>query len=205
MNRRELREQVYVRTGFDSADAMVTASVVNAAINDALNYISLSHDWPWLESSETLTTAISTNYVTPSETWLRTKSLTNSDGTQMFMISIADFDLLGAATGQPEQYAIFAGKFYIWPTPDSDTTITHRFIRTESELTDDTSSPILPDSFQPASTELAASYVLARVRDEDRSNVARARYLDWEKKMDDNRRRYEQPPRIRVRPGGWIP
>ena len=204
MNRRELREQVYVRTGFDSQDAMVTAPVVNAALQDALNYITISHDWPWLEVSETLTCTIGVGFVTPGTAWLRTKSLTVADGTQMFMIAMADFDLLGAAEGTPEQYAIFGGKFFIWPTPTAATTISHRFIRTETELSDDISEPILPDSFQAAIIELASSYVLARVRDEDRAAVARSRYKDWEQKMDDNRRRYSQPPRIRVRPGGWF-
>lgn len=206
MNRRTLREQIYTRTGFDTQDSMVTAPVVNAAINDALHYIEVVHDWPWLESTETLTTTSGTNYVTPGSTWMRTKSLTLGDGNSLNQVAIADFDLLGTSgSGSPEQYAIHGGKIYLYPTPsDSVTTLTHRFISMESDLTDDSASPLLPASFQPALVELAASVILARVRDEDRALQAKQRYLDWERVMHDNRRRYSQPQQIRVRPGSFI-
>lgn len=204
-NRRELREQVYVRTGFDTQDSMITAPVVNAALNDALHFIEVGHDWPWLEASETLSTTAGTNYVTPGSTWTRTKALTISDGSLLTQIPMADFDARSSASsGQPGEYAIFAGKIYLYPNPDAVYSINHRFIQTESDLTTDDASPALPTSFLPALIELAASLILTRVRDEERANVARLRYQDWERVMTDNRRKYSAPTQVRVRPAGWI-
>lgn len=199
-NRQELRNRVYTRTGFDTADGMVTPTVVNDALNEALHFIETVAEWWWLMASETLTTVASTATVTPSSSSQRTKSLAFADGTgALARVSTAEIDQYPAESAKPRVFAEQGLGLVLWPTPDAVYSLTHRFITTEADLAQDDAEPLLPAGFHSALIDYASYLLLRRVRDDERATRAFEGYQAWELRMVDNKRRGAgtRVPRIR--------
>lgn len=206
MNRIQLREATYARCGLDSTDARLTTTRVDGFVNDALHQIEVEHDWPWLQASTTISAVSGTgSYSVPSD-WLRTRYLRIDADSTMERYDIAELDDRwpdSSSTGRPSEYAVDVDAIVIRPIPDTSYTITHRYIKREPDLTDDSQSPLMPASFHAAIAELAAYLGLRSVREETRSQVCLQEYQQWQQRMMDDRRRFTGPARIRTRPGGF--
>ena len=200
----EARDAVYLRSGLATDDGQLTPERVNQCLRSALNFIASEHDWDWLQSTETLTTTANQNYVTPGLTWIRTISLTGPDGDSMTQAPWSEFRAgPTSSTGQPDRWAPRNGRLYLWPVPDTSYALTHDFIRTETDLTTDSSEPLMPDQFQDGWIEYATYLALRRIGDSERAAEAYTAYQDWQRVTVDNRRRSRGPFRVSVRPGSF--
>lgn len=204
MNRAQLREAVYDRLGVTSADGQFTSQVVDRLLNDALHLIEVEHDWPWLQATASISAVAGTgSYAVPSD-WLRTRYL-RIDTYQPFVLrEIGDLEERwpdSTTRGRPDDFAIEGDAVLIRPIPDASYTITHRYVKREPDLTDDTQSPLMPASFHAAIAERAAYLGLRRSREEGRAQVCLQAYQEWQGRMVDDRRRTQGPLRVKIRPG----
>lgn len=211
MNRRQLRESIYLHTGLEQSDTMVTTNVVDALINDAIHRIEIEHDWPWLMTTETLTTTANVAYVTPAPTaldWVRTRALTvTTTGYPVEQLaSISDYRKQDstARSDTPSYFTVINDLIYLWPVPSGAFSLTHDYVQAEPDLSSDQGEPAMPASFHQAIVEYASYLVLARVRDDERAAAARARFQELMSVMKDNRRRVSGPMLPRVREDSWI-
>lgn len=201
--RADLVAQVYDRLGVPTTDPQITAAVVQRLVNDALHEYEVEHDWPWLQASETLTTANGTDTYSLAANWRRTVSLRISDDWSLDRYGLQDlFDSFSDNTrGRPEAYTIWADQVILRATPDAVYSVKHRYMKKEADLSADGSAPFLPLEYQGCVVEKAASTALRRLRDEQRAASAEAAYQRWLVKMRDDTRRSRGNGHVRVRPG----
>lgn len=208
------RDEVYLRLGMEQSDGQLTPQTVTALLRTALNYLASEHDWAWLQSSETLTTTLGVNYVTPlagsaaGVTWTRTTNLSGAaHGHYLTQIPWQEFrnrDVTNQSA-LPDVWSEHLGLLYLHPTPSGSTaTLYHDFIRGEATLSSDTDSPLLIDQFSGAWVEKAAELCARRIQDYPTAQVCSGEYQKWLKSMSDYRRRSAGPYRVAVRPGNWV-
>ncbi len=208
------REQVYGRLGMAQTDGQLTPQFVSQLLQVALRTIAVERDWEWLQATETLTTTLGVNYVTPlansasTVTWTRTTNLTGAaHGHAITQIPWAEFRQRDVTNqgALPDVFAVQLGKLYLHPTPSgSATTLYHDFIMGEVTLTSDTDTPLLPDQFCGAWVEKAAELCARRINDYQTAQVCAGEYKQWLQSMDAHRRRSAGPYRVAVRPGAWM-
>jgi hypothetical protein len=204
-----LTTAVLAHLGVPSTDGVFTQTVVTGFINEALTEIATEHDWPWLQTAETLSTVAGTSYVTPAATWTGTRYVTITVGGVTLPLSRRTFDeLLDSYTtttpGRPEAWSIEQDRIELRPIPDSVYTITHGLLRAEKVLASGSDTPYMPDAYASAIVNLTVAIALGRSKEDSRAIAAQAHYDRWLGKMLDNRRRDRRPSRIRVRPGADI-
>jgi hypothetical protein len=195
-----LQTAVLDRLGVPASDALFTAAVLGRAVNEAVQEIKSEHDWPWDEASETITTVAGTDTYSVAADWMRTQELKPSADYPLERRSIIDIDSEWpfGDTGRPQVYAINKGQIVLRPIPAQVDTITHRYIKTQADLTG-TDTPALPAQFHTAIVELATYIALKRSRDDARGAAALDAYQRWISKMHRWRRRHTGPGRIRSR------
>lgn len=196
------------------SDGQLTPQRVTQLLLVALDYLSGERDWEWLQYTETLTTTLGTNYVTPlagsgaGVTWTRTVNLSGSaHGHNIVQIPWQEFRNrdVSNTSALPDVWAIYNGLIYLHPTPSGSTaSLFHDFIRGENPLTSDTDSPLLPDQFAGAWVEKAAELCARRINDYQTAQVCAGEYKQWLVNMSENRRRSAGPYRVAVRPGNWL-
>lgn len=206
------RDAVYLRTGYVSSDGQLTPQRLNQLLVSALRFLSLEHDWDWLQYSETLTTTAGTPYVTPlagagsTITWTRTTNVTGPTNYDIEQVPWQDYRTRPSTSrgSAPAVFAVRLSLIYLWPVPDSAFSLTHDFIRGEAALTSDQDSPLLPDQFCDAWVEKATELAYRRVNDTQKAEEAAQKYRDWMRVLTDNRRRWTGPRRITIRPGNYL-
>lgn len=201
-SREELRQRVYVRCGLDTADGMVTPSVVNDTINEALHFIETVAPWWWLDATETLTTVAGTQSVTVSGDSQGTRGVSFADQTgRLERVGVSVIDEADDTPGKPSVWAEHGSTLLLYPTPDAAYSLTHRYTTIETDLSQDDTEPLLPSQYQGALVDYAAFLVLRRTHDSERAQEALAGYQAWEIRMRDNVRRGMGPKVPRVRAG----
>lgn len=199
-----LRSAVYLRLGVPEGDALLTPTVVNAAINEALHEIDSEQDWPWLQVAEPIMTVDGDETVTPGGTWLRTESLRIVGDVPLERLTFDEmhdrYPANVGATGRPVAFAIEKDEIFLRPIPDGVYELDHRFIAEQEDFDGDDDVPRMPPQFHPAIACLAAHVVLGRSREDGRAAAALNDYERWQKKMKRHRRRHKGPARIRT---GW--
>lgn len=207
MNRSQLRDAVYDRLGVDSTDPRLGTQRVDRLLNDALHWIGIEHDWPWLQSSTTFSTSSSTStYPVPAD-WLRTRGLRIAEFSPLDVYDPDELDAywpLSTSQSRPEGYAVELDQLVLRPIPDAVYVVTHRYIRQEPDLSNDGQSPLMPVSFHPAIAEAAAYLLLRRTREEQRASLALSAYNEWRGRMLGYEQRTRNSPRVRIRDGGWL-
>lgn len=204
MNLSTMRTEVRTRIGNPSTDGFYSDAQLNSLINEAMHFISSADDWPWLQTSENITTVAGTRAYTPNANWVRTKQLYINDSEPFVFISVAEADDNGNRQGQPDQYTIYDEDIIMVPTPSSVYTVVHQYIKKETDLSGDSDSPIMPTMFHYAIVEKAAELALLRAGYGERASTARQQYQEWYRNMISFRRRSQVPMRPRVRPGSWL-
>lgn len=208
------RDQVYGRLGVTQTDGQLTPQSVTGLLRVALNYIAGLKDWEWLQETETLSTTLGVNTLTPLSasasgvTWARTTNLAGSStGYYVTQIPWQEFRVRDPHTqGEfANVWAVYGGLIYLHPTPSgSSASYFHDFQRGESSLTSDTDTPLLPDQFCGAWVEKAAELAARRTHDYPTAQICSGEFDNWLKVIDENRRRTRGPYRVAVRPGGFM-
>ena len=198
-----LRAAVNQRTGiaFDTG-------ALNSLVNEAVTTVASEADWPWLNGSEVfLTLAGVTRYPMPTG-WTRTRSV-SANGNEVRSASIRDLDTFDTRTFDTRSFAthtftVDEDELVLLPELPVSVTVTHRFVRSEPTLVNDTDVPLLPAHFHPALVAYGSYLVLQRKDEARRAEMCRIDYERWIKRMRDDVSRKRGPVRIRVRDGAGI-
>lgn len=201
----ELRTAVRTRLGVPSTDGFYTDAQLTDLVNEALQVISTERDWPWLSTSETITTVSGTATDSPPAGWMKTRSLCIDGYDPMEQRSL--LEIRGVPTtdrGMPTIYDISGDVLIFRPVPDGVYSIIHDYFKVEPSLTADADTPLMPTQFHYSIVAKASELAHLRQRDNTRAGAQLAEYNAWLGRMLDNRRRTSAPTRIRVRPGAAI-
>jgi hypothetical protein len=200
----EMRTAVRNRMGNPSTDGFYTDAQLTDLINEAMHFVSAMDDWPWLQTSETITTTAGDGSYAPNANWVRTKQLFIQESEPFVLISLAEVDDYGLRQGQPDTYHIYAEELLLRPVPSGAFSVIHQYIRKETTLSADGDTPVMPSMFHYAIVEYATYLGHARAGYAERSQLAFKGFQDWYKNMVSFRRRSQLPVRPRVRPGSWL-
>lgn len=195
-----MKTAVYDRLGVPTGDGLFTDAVVGRAVNEAIQEIKSEHDWPWDQASETITTVSGTSTYSLAADWMRTREMKPSTDYALERRSMQELDdeWPFGDSGRPQVYAIEQGQVIFRPVPISVDTITHRYIKTQADLTG-TDTWRCPAQFHTAAVELATYIALKRSRDDVRGYGAEGAFERWIAKMHRWRRRHTGAGRIRSR------
>lgn len=202
MNLSQLRTQIDRRTRVRQ-----DIPAANSFINEAINIISSRREWPWLDAVQTITTTDGENSYDVASTYSETRTL-NVNGFEARQIYIADGDDFDQTAYAPcdggydysIEWSLGEAKLLLYPTPPADTTLIHRYTRTEALLVTDNSSPLMPERYHSIIADMAAGMFLESI------NPARADYYRGMaerglKQMSEGVQRKTNPGRIRIRDG----
>lgn len=208
MNLGELRNFVYSNLGGEDNvdyDANMAVVHINRHVNQALDEISSEHDWPWLDAVETINTVAGTAGYTPVATWLRTKQVRIAEEYPMRLVTLADLETQWPSSdrGMPGIFTIFASQIVFRPIPDAVYVVTHRYTRTEVDLSTDSDTPLMPAQFHSAIVARATVLAARRLGRWQLANVHTPDVERWSKLMRDDQRRSRGAVRVKVRPGVW--
>lgn len=208
MNVTDLIAAVRRRTGLSSSDAFAADADLIEIIAEVSNAISTERDWPWLETSTTLTTAAGTQaYAMPAD-WVRTRTLAVSGSGPMDSTrSRQDLDGWFAASdssGEPQFFVVSGDVLRLYPTPDRAYSVTHVYYRQETQLASGSDTPLIPSWAHGAIVYAAAAVLLRRVGEDARAEQAQRQADAWMRRLVDNSRRTSGPVRVRVRAGGFL-
>lgn len=196
MNLAQIRTQIDRRTGVAQ-----DIPAANAYINEAVQLISNRREWPWLDATQTITFTTATAYDLPSD-YSETRSVTVG-GLPARRIYVSQGDDLDFDDWNNDYvYTLEENQIQVFPQPPVATTATHRYVRTESLLSAETSTPLIPERYHTTICDLAAALFLERV-DMKRAEYYRDRYEDNQKLMFEAVQRAAGPARMRIRNGAW--
>lgn len=200
MNFTELVTAVYNRLGVPSGDALLTSTIVGAAVNEALQEVNSEEDWPWFNATETIATVAGTAAYALNASWLRTRSVKISDDFPLERYSeeeLSDLYPFATSTNRPQGYAIEGGQLLVGPVPNGVYSLQHRYVKFEGTLSG-VQTPLMPAQFHSAIVELATHITLKRSRESLRAQESLANYQRWLSKIKKYRRRFTGPGRIRT-------
>lgn len=198
----QIRTAAQNQGAFKTTDTRLTSAAWTDIINRALRQIVLEHDWYWLRSSETLTLTAGTATVAPGSTaFLRTLSLTHTDvGTPLSLRDVTELDRI-TQSGRPVLYDVDNATIVVAPIPDWAYTLKHRFIRSETPLSSDSDTPLLPLEMSEGLILYAVQLAFEFIRDTEKALAAEKQFSKWLRRIEDNNARSREPFRVRVRPG----
>lgn len=203
MNLTSLMSTARTRFGAPSGDSFYTDAVLTALVNEALDAVSLEFDWPWLQGSATITTAAADrDYAVPAD-WIRTRKLYIANNEPLELVPSSDV-LWSTAQGRPTQYAIEGDLVQLFPVPDGVYSVTHKYTKSEPDLSTGSDTPLMPAVFHHAIVALVVNLMHVRAGNLTKANAALVDYRAWLTRMQDHRRRSSATLRPRVRPGGWM-
>jgi hypothetical protein len=171
-------------------------------VNAAVQGIAAERDWPWLDATDTFTTvAGQIGYTLPTD-WARTRSVV-VEGQNATFVSIRtgdDFD--SWRDNLTYGFAIEGGELCLYPEPQSELDVTHRYVASEPALSNTNHVPLLPARFHWAVVHFAAALVFDRMGEMGKAAAQRDQWQAWKRRMLDDLGRAQGPKRIRVRAGG---
>lgn len=198
----DLRARVLVKVGLPSDDAMVPASTLDICINNGMNKMAADYDWPWLMTSETITTAVGTAaYALPAG---HVRTLYVQDTTRGLNFEgrqrqdLIQYSVTGR-TGMSRYYSVFGASVRIAPDPDTVWSLNHVYIRAEPALTGGTDTPLCPEHYSDVIVCYASSEVCILTKDATLKGEIDQEIGAWKQRMRDNVRLggYTLRPRVR--------
>jgi hypothetical protein len=146
MQRQNILAAARARYGIPTDDGLLDTTTLNGFIDRAVKDVELEHDWAWLETTEDIATANGTSTYSPGATYVRTISCRIAEAAPMLKLSIDEADHWGETNiGVPKAYTLIGRQLRFIPTPNATLTVKHRFLRTETALSGDTSEPLCPE------------------------------------------------------------
>lgn len=172
------------RLGRPTTDALLASSDITGALNDAAQRYSVEYPWPWLITSENISTTNGTDTYTAASaapaTYVDTISIVIAGQPPLTRMTHADLlrQFPTAASGTPLFFARTAGSLVVRPVPITGTlpTLVHRYHSTESTLASSNDTLLIPVFFEQAVVELAAAELLYRASDVQRAKIAESQY-----------------------------
>ncbi|MGH7743916.1 MAG: hypothetical protein ACREQ5_03735 [Candidatus Dormibacteria bacterium] len=197
------------------ADSYLTSSVLDAFINEAVQQVVSEVDLPWLQTTTPFLSVVGqTNYTLSSiatSEWYRVHSLFDSlTGTLLELRTIQEVDRLnypvGVVNGDPFQYAIFGDQLILAPAPMDIRTFMLHWYQREPVLVGDNDQLLMPGNanWHIGVVEYATYLALRSVREDARAESAYEAYTRWLARTKDEKIRFHESIRIRVRPGNMI-
>jgi hypothetical protein len=175
-----MRTSIRTKLGLSASDSLITDTVLDSLINEAVHQFETEADWEWLETQETLNATSGNSTLTPGATHARTVSLTDIAGdTPLVERPIQELEMLTAATGIPQFYGFYAGLLEIRPKANGSYSYRHKFVRFEPDLVSGTDTPLAPSTYHYAYVEYASALVHRRLQDERKAAQCMAAYNSW--------------------------
>lgn len=199
----EMRTAVRTRLGNPSTDGFFSDAQLTDLINEALQAISSEDDWPWLQTSENIALTSGDGSYPPAANWIRTKQLYITNFEPLVQISLAEINEI-TTQGQPEYFHIYDEEIVVRPIPTVSATLIHQYIRSETALSGDSDTPVMPTMFHYAIVAFACYLAHLRQQRNELAQLELRAYQDWYRRMISFRRRSQLPIRPRVRPGSWL-
>lgn len=173
------------RIGRPTTDTLVTSSDITAALNDAANRFAGSYPWPWLETSENISTTTGTDtYVAVTGTptvYIDTIRVHIAGNPPLTRMSAAELQrqFPSTASGSPLFYARLGGSLIVRPIPITTVlpTLIHTYHRTETALSAGGDVLLCPATFEMAIVELAANELFRRAKDRESARDALEQYV----------------------------
>lgn len=191
------------RAELDTSSTLTVDALLLRFINRALAQISLEASWPWLRASASVSSVVGTATLTLPTGWLRTHSLTETvTGYPLERRASRVIDRQ-PGTGRPEIYAVDGSVLSLAPTPSAVVAYTHRYSRSEPELTAG-NAPLIPEVYSEGVVLWAAARAFNRYKQPDKAALALADYAVWLVRVKDNCNQGAELMRIEPREGGWI-
>jgi len=192
MNRLELRDAVKDRLAIrsdgsgNSLDGLITNTIVNTAIDDALKRISIEKDWYWLATTAPLTFSTTTGKASLPANFMRANQLVvNSYPAELLPLDTVIDPLSDNATFG---WLIYGLDAQITPVPSTVPTATLYYFRYEPTLASDSASPVMPVPYHYAAVAYASYLCAARRQDEPRASLYLQEYGSYLRTMaNDNR------------------
>lgn len=169
-----MRSAVQLRMGITGTytDALLPAVNIDILINNALDQISASAQWPWLLTSTSLSFAPST--ATLPFDFIMARSLVYN-GYPVQWIQLEDY-LDPDRFFSPFGWTIVGNQARLTPAPTANASGTLYYYRNEPALVSDTDIPLLPTVHHNAVVSLAAYMGCLARQDESRASVNMADY-----------------------------
>lgn len=202
----QLTVKVRQRCGVSSTDGAATDTIVFGMLNAAVKRVALMHDWPWLEASESISVTAGTNEYTPGATWRTTLRMYRDGYPDLEYRQPRDMQgfISDGQTGPPLMYTVERGKIVLAPIPDTSYTLTHVFIRTETEIDDAADTPLVPTWAEDLVVAVAAHMLAASMRDQGLMKMLEAEARDMLAALRDEVRRSRAFPKPKRRKDVWL-
>ena len=195
----QIRNRVNLSTADDRVSDANLLDFINAAIQD----VEAAESWPWRQKIESVNlTNAGGNAFTPAADWRTTLSLTLDDPSSVLQkrtwkwtrrLAIPD------STGVPKFYTEHAGTVYVYPSPDANYTLRHRYLETTDVLGSTSATVANPDWFDHVIVTRAASYVAQKMRDSELYQMLETQYKQQLKVFRDEVARSYEPVTIATR------
>jgi hypothetical protein len=205
VNYLELAQAAALRVGADTEDEWLTVGAFKSFVKAGVRAVEVDLAGPdWLRVVTTFSTvAGSGSYAVPA-TWAKTISLRLSDDDHHLpyvgrATLDAEYGSPLSSSGSPGAWFQEGGFLYLRPVPDSVLTVEHRYVRTETDLSADTDSPLLPARFHDGVVEKACALAAARKGNFTQATWHEKQYERWLATMRNEQSRVTIPPRIRTR------
>ena len=163
----ELQTECYDRLRIPTPDATITA-LVKRMVNNATRKASTYRNWPWMETSVSLSISSSTRAYTLGATCGFILNMHDSNGVVLNEVSRDTyFDMYrgDATTGSPTVFCVDGMDtsnlvtVQVWPVPTGSATLTVRCRRRVADLSSDGDIPNIPTQYHYALVSLAAAMV----------------------------------------------
>lgn len=162
----DIRTRVRNRLGLSSSDSDVADALLTELINDSVRYVNLLADWDWLVKQGTDTLVIDQlEYTLPND--FRSMLNVYIEQKPLARIQPAELPRYSDYKMQPRRYAVYDGKLFVDTKPVKAATITYYYLQTETELSDGTDEPAIPDWAINLVIARTAHMVAIRLRDAD--------------------------------------
>lgn len=198
----DLITAVRERAELDTSSTLTVDAMLLRFINRALAQISLEASWPWLRASASVSSVIGTNTLTLPTGWLRTHSITDTVTGYPLQRRASRVIDRQPGTGRPEIYAVDGSVLYLAPVPTEVVAYTHRYSRSEPELT--TGAPLIPEVYSEGVILWAAARAFTRNKQPDKAAIALSDYAAWLVRVKDNCNQSAEVLSVEPRPGGWL-
>ena len=191
------------RVNLSTDDARLTDANLLDFINAAMQDIEAEEAWPWRQKIESVNlTDAGGNAFTPAADWRTTLSLTLDDPngvlqkrTWKWTRRLANADTQGI----PAFYTEHAGTVYVYPSPDANYTLRHRYLETTDVLGSTSATVGNPDWFDHLIVTKTSSYVAQKLRDTELYQMMETQYKQQLKAFRDDVARSYEPVTIFTR------
>ena len=191
------------RVNLSADDARVTDANLLDFLNAAIQDVESQREWPWREKIESINlTDAGGNSFTPAADWKTTLSFTLDDPPAVLQrktwkwtrrLAWSDW------TGVPAFYTEHAGTVYVYPSPDGNYTLRHRYLEVTDVLGSTSATVANPDWFDPILITKAASYVAQKLRDTELYQMLETQYKQQLKSFADDVSRNYEPLTVNTR------